>query len=186
MKFKFNHETNCRSLNSSLATTYSIHNPARNTAKTMTTSLKSSNFSVHSPSPSASRESGAKKYSIAKATSATYIAFDTGHCRMSYEKSTTFPRKRVKPSQTFSSQCWSWCRKGEQTPAEWRAINTWMARRGWKVSRWEYPSGVEGKVLRGGHQRLRGGRGAAFVPFLFSLNPPFPPCPVCWSFRPFL
>src|SRR6266536_1526237 len=64
-----------RSSSSSPATTSLIHNPAPSTAKTTTTSPKSSNSSVPSPNLSASPVNGHKKFSTEKASSATSIVF---------------------------------------------------------------------------------------------------------------
>ncbi|KAJ0161793.1 hypothetical protein CTA2_5593 [Colletotrichum tanaceti] len=81
-------------LNLSRATISSTRNPEPSTARTTTTSHRSSSFSVPFPSRSACRANGPRKYSTAKASCVTFTVCVTGLWQMSSAKSITSRRRR--------------------------------------------------------------------------------------------
>lgn len=141
----------CSSL--SQVTTSSIRNPAPNTARTTTTSRKSSSFSALSPNPSACRENGRKKFSIERASYATSTDYAIGLYPTFSTKSTIFPARKARRLQIFCCQCWSCCLLIGRTQGGWRATRSCRIRRGWKVSVWTYPWVAKGKVSRDGRPR---------------------------------
>ena len=122
-----------RSSNSSQATTSSTHNPAPNTAKTTTTSRRSSSCSAPSPNPCASRENGRRRSSTARASCATSTACGTGRCPTCCARSTISASRRRSGSRIFCCRCWSCCRRSGRMRAGWQIMRLWMRRRGWRA-----------------------------------------------------
>ncbi len=156
-----------RPSNSSPATTSSTRNPVRNTAKTTTTSRKSSSCSALSPRTSASPANGARKSSIARASSGTSTAYGTGLSPTCSRRSITLGLKRRSGLRISCFRCSSYFLLNERMRAGWRTMHSCLRRREWMRWGWISRLAVKGRASRGGRRRSRrrgsaaGGRGCA-------------------------
>jgi hypothetical protein len=95
-------------------------------AKTTTISRKLLSSSAHSPSHSASLESGLKRSSIEKGSYEISIVFVIGSCPMFYERNIISKRRRLSEFRTFSSLCWNWFQRNVLMLVAWLATSGWM------------------------------------------------------------
>ena len=146
---------NCRSSSSSLETTSLILNQARSTAKTTITSLRLSNFSALSPSRSASRASGRKKSSIARASCATSTAFGIGHFQTSCGRNIISASKRLHALAASWGPCCNFYQSIGQMQEEWPITPSFPTPRACKRSRRTWKWAAKAKGSKDGQQRSK-------------------------------